>query len=68
MTRRLIWIVLGVVGLLAAGLGAVPAIRGIGTLSSAAGVADVPIYEVHRDTFVRRVYAEGNLEAVNATP
>jgi len=58
---------LGVVGLLAAGVGAMPAIRNIGAMGRTAHIADVPIYEVRRDTFVRRVYAEGNLEAAQAT-
>jgi len=51
----------GVVIVLAATL---PALRGIGGLVDH---SDVPTFEVRRGDFVRKVYADGNLEAAQAT-
>jgi multidrug efflux pump subunit AcrA (membrane-fusion protein) len=48
----------------AAAAAAVAALRGIGGLVE---YSDVPTYEVERGDFVRRIYAEGNLEAAQAT-
>lgn len=59
--RVLILVAVVAVGLVAA---AVPALRSVGRSSP---ISEVPVYEVRRGEFVRRVHAEGNLEAVHAT-
>jgi HlyD family secretion protein len=65
MKLRKSWLVLallaGVVIVLAATL---PALRGFGGLVDD---SDVPTFEVRTGDFVRRVYADGNLEAAQAT-
>jgi multidrug efflux pump subunit AcrA (membrane-fusion protein) len=61
-TGWLIVVIVVVVG--AAAAAAVAALRGIGGLAE---YSDVPTYEVERGDFVRRIYAEGNLEAAQAT-
>ncbi len=61
MTRRGIWIVLALAAaVVAAGL-AWPGLRGLG------GATDVPTATAERGEFLRRVEAEGNLEAAQAT-
>ena len=63
MTRRRIWIALTLLVLGVIGAGAVPLIRGL----RAATRSDVPLFTVARGDLVRRVQAEGNLEAAEAT-
>jgi multidrug efflux pump subunit AcrA (membrane-fusion protein) len=57
--------IVGAAGLVLAGSAAVPAWRALGVGGGAA--ADVPLFEVERGDFVRRIHAEGVLEAAEAT-
>lgn len=59
------WLALALLACLVVLLSALlPVLRGYGNLVDS---SDVPTYEVRRGEFVRRVYAEGNLEAAQAT-
>jgi RND family efflux transporter MFP subunit len=62
MKRALI--LAGVLVVLAAVGAVVPAVKRLG---GAGAAGDVPTYEVRRGDFVRRIHADGNLKAVEAT-
>ncbi|MCP3982516.1 MAG: HlyD family efflux transporter periplasmic adaptor subunit [bacterium] len=64
MTKRRILLLLVLVLLV---LGATLGVTGIKTFGSLNDKSSVPVYEVRRSDFTRRVRAEGNLEAANAT-
>ncbi len=63
MTKRVMYTIIAASAVLAASAG-LPVLRGIGQTDSVSAVAT---YRVVRGEFVRRVYAEGNLEAVKAS-
>jgi len=62
VSRRVTLILVAIAALVLAVSAALPALRGIGSVD-----IRVPTYEVARGDFVRRVHAEGNLDAVDAT-
>ena len=63
MTKRVVYTIIAASAVLAASAG-LPVLRGIGQTDSVSAVAT---YRVVRGEFVRRVYADGNLEAVKAS-
>jgi HlyD family secretion protein len=58
------WLVLALLLAVVLAVSATLALRGFGGL---ADHSDVPTYEVQRGEFIRKVYADGNLEAAQAT-
>jgi HlyD family secretion protein len=62
VTRRATLALVAIAAVVLAVSAALPALRGIGSVD-----VRVPTYEVARGDFVRRVHAEGNLAAVDAT-
>ena len=61
--KRWLWLVAAGVVLLALASGALALLRDLGS-----ALDQVPTMLVERDDFVRRIHAEGNLEAADATP
>ena len=62
MKLRRLWVPVAVVALALAASAAVPVLRGLG-----GGHGDVPTGLVERGAFARRIHAEGNLKAADAT-
>jgi multidrug resistance efflux pump len=63
MTRKRAWILIGLVAVVLAGSAIVSVVRALNRM----GGEDIPTFVVERGDFVRRVYADGNLEAAQAT-
>lgn len=61
--KKSLWLVIGTLAVILGASAAAPALKTV----SSREAGDVPLYEVRRGDFTRRVHADGNLEAVNAT-